>query len=98
MKILNKAVLPNGTNIQIEEWSEDYSFYPYGATLATYPKSKVNIDGQFAPKWNKTFRCDFKFNNHEEALQAYNDLILGNKVLSDYANYLDDKKHLQCII
>ena len=97
MKILNKTVLSDGTKIQIEDWSEDYSFKKYGATLATYPKSKINVDGQFSPKWNRTFRCAFEFESHDDAVAAYNELIAGNKVLSDYVNYLQDKKDAMCI-
>ncbi len=35
MKVLEKGIMLDGTVIQIEEWNENYSFMPYGSTLAT---------------------------------------------------------------
>lgn len=61
MKVLQKGIMPNGTVIQIEEWNENYSFMPYGGTIASYPKSKVSHEGSFAPKGNETYRFQFDF-------------------------------------
>ncbi|MFB7301707.1 hypothetical protein [Heyndrickxia sporothermodurans] len=34
MEVLEKGMMLDRTLIQIEEWSTDYSFMPYGSTLA----------------------------------------------------------------
>ena len=97
MKILKTGTMKDGTDIQIEEWNEDYSFMPYGNTLATYPKSKVSQEGPYAPKANERYRFDFEFNSHEEAETAYNELIEGTKTLSDFKNQLRNMKYQDCI-
>lgn len=50
MKVLKTGKSAGGVDIQIEEWRENYSFMPYGSTLAFYPESKATHKGQFAPK------------------------------------------------
>ena len=41
MKVLKTGKSAGGVDIQIEEWRENYSFMPYGSTLAFYPESKA---------------------------------------------------------
>lgn len=94
---LKKDLLQDGTKIQIEDWSTEYSFMPYGRTIATYPKSKTTLKGSFSPNLDETFRCAFNFKSHEEALHAYDNLITGKKVLSDYIAFLDNKEYAKCI-
>ncbi len=71
MKVLKAGKSANGVDIQIEEWHEDYSFMPYGSTLAFYPESKTTHKGEFAPKAGESYRFSFKLedfiNNLEEA-------------------------------
>ena len=88
MKVLQKSVLTDGTNIQIEDWSEDYSFYPYGHTLAAYPIAKESIREPFSPTRNETFRYELSFKNNGEALQAYEKLTNGIKTLKDFKDNL----------
>lgn len=39
MKVLMKGITPDGTKIQIEDWSKDYpSCHKYGDLLVAYPK------------------------------------------------------------
>lgn len=39
MKVLIKGLMPDGTKIQIEDWSNDYpTFHKYGDLIAAYPK------------------------------------------------------------
>jgi len=97
MKILEKGIMPNGTKIQIEEWNENYSFMPYGRTLASYPKSKVSHKGPFSPKGNVVFRCEFDFKSHEEAKEAFNELLAGTKELVDFKENLYYPKYADCI-
>lgn len=98
MQILEKGIMPDGTVIKIEEWNQDYSFIPYGNTLASYPKSKANHKGSFAPKLDEKYRFQFSFKSNIEAKKAFNDLLLGEKSLIDYKdNFSSDNKYLNCI-
>ncbi|GIN22618.1 hypothetical protein [Siminovitchia fordii] len=98
MKILNKGIMPDGANIQIEEWSENYNFKPYGSTLAIYPVSKATHKGSYAPKEGDTYRFSFDFDSHSEAEKAFDDLIKGNKFPLDFHNNFSSKReYLNCI-
>lgn len=98
MKVLAKGTMPDGTDIQIEDWSENYSFHNYADTLATYPKSKMTHEGTYAPKSGETFRCSFRFGGDEEAKAAFKALTEGGKSLSDYREYMRDRlKYGDCI-
>lgn len=98
MQILEKGITPNNINIQIEDWSKDYSFMPYGATIGTYPISKQSLQGSFSPKLGRSFRFQLVFKNHEQVQQAYKQLLSGEKVLNDFKEYHSGRKEdLQCI-
>lgn len=97
MKILQKGKLKNGTDIQIEEWHENYNFIPYGSTLASYPLSKISLDGQFAPKANERYRIDFNFKSEEETKQAFDNLLTGKNDLADYKENISDLRYKDCI-
>jgi len=97
MKILLKGKMKNGTEIQIEEWHENYSFMPYGSTLASYPLSKISIQGQFAPKANERCRIAFSFESEEETKQAFDNLINGKNNLADYKENITDLRYKDCI-
>lgn len=98
MKVLERAIMPNGTSIQIEDWSNDYSVYPYASTLASYPKSKATHKGDFAPKENEKYRFHFQFKSYEETKKALEDLLSGEKSLIDFKdNFAGKKEYLNCI-
>lgn len=97
MKVLNKTILSDGTKIQVEDWSKDWTCYSYGETLAAYPESKVTLEGSFSPNFRESFRCQFNFKSHEQALQAYNELLEGVKVLSDFSEFLKYPEYAVCI-
>lgn len=97
MKILQEGTMPDGTHIQIEEWNENYSFMPYGSTIASYPKAKVSHPGSFSPKGNEIYRFQFDFASQEEAFNAFSDLLTGNKVLSDFKSKMYNPKYADCI-
>ena len=40
MKVIRRGKMEDGTDIQIEDWSEDYSFYGYGTHLIAYPQNR----------------------------------------------------------
>lgn len=97
MTVITKGVMQNGTPVQIEDWSADYSFRPYASTLAAYPISKASLEGYFAPRRNERFRCSFSFESAEAAQEAYECLTNGSAVLADFVQQLYDPKHVDCV-
>lgn len=98
MEIMQKGKLPNGTNIQIEDWSKDYSFKSYGSTIAAYPISNHSLDGQFSPKKGRSFRFQLDFKNYEEAQEAFKKLVSGERTLKDYSsNFRGNEEEFDCI-
>ena len=97
MKVLQTGIMPNGTQIQIEEWNENYSFMPYGSTIASYPKSKVSHEGTYSPKGNQVYRFDFDFKSNEETKEAFTSLVNGSKQLADFKTNLNRKEYVDCI-
>lgn len=74
MKVLQRGQMPDGTEIQIEEWSENYSFYAYGSMVAAYPKNR----------YGEKVRADKTFESAEEAEKAFSALKNGDKTLADF--------------
>lgn len=72
MKILQRGQMPDGTEIQIEDWSENYSFYAYGSFLVAYPKNR----------YGEKVRASKIFDSAEEAEKAFNALKNGDKALT----------------
>lgn len=72
MTILNKSTAPNGIYFQLEDWSEDYSCFSYGSTIGAYPKKYAHV------------RCQCDFENHNEALQAFEKLQNGEATIFDF--------------
>ena len=97
MKVLEKATLPGNNQIQIEDWSDNYNFVSYGSTLACYISSKSTIDRIYGPKAGERYRFSFDFGSHEEAKQAYQDLIEEKKTLCDFRDYLSNPEYGDCI-
>ena len=97
MKVVKTGTLKDGTNIQIEDWSEDYTFHNRADVLASYPKSKMTHKGAYAPKAGETYRFSFRFRSAEETNAAFNDLKEGRKILSDFKNYIDSNEYIDCI-
>ena len=89
MQVITVNSMPDGTKIQIEDWSEDYSFMAPASTLVAYPVAKTTSDRQFGPSRNKTFRLAFSFESDKETKKAYEDLIVGVKQLIDFKEYTD---------
>ena len=84
MKVLERAATPDGTKIQIEDWKEDYSFINV-LSIATYPMAKNTSKYRWVES-GKTFRLDInKFNNDEEVYQAFNNLVNGDKQITDFS-------------
>jgi hypothetical protein len=97
LKVLTKGIMPDGTHVQIEDWSEDYSFCSYGSTIAGYPKSKMSHEGAFSPKGNETYRFSFSFESETETRTAFDGLLAGTKALADFKAKINNPKHADCI-
>lgn len=98
MKVLRTGTAADGTAMQIEEWSENYSFMAYGATLAFYRESKATHTGSYAPKAGVKSRFSFDFKNNEQAEQAFSDLAAGTKDFKDFLEYWGEKpEYKDCI-
>lgn len=98
MKVLEKGVMPDGTEIQIEEWNENYVFMPYGSTIGSYPISKKShMDRPFGPRDGKEYRFSFNFQSYEETKEIFNDLLSGNKALSELKGYMNDPRYSNCL-
>ena len=100
MQIIRKETTPNGTDIQIEDWSEDYpGTFKKNATIGFYPMALNSIyhDEGFPeyPKRGETFRSEFDFNTEEEAKEAFDSLQSGEKsfmdFLDNYSNFVISK-------
>lgn len=94
-KILRRDVLPDGTKIQLEDWSPcNTKEFPnlYGYTIGAYPIAKG--DTWFIRR-GKTFRLTISHNPYadytgDKILQDYDDLLNGNKTLEDLAEHYYD--------
>lgn len=84
MMVLHKGKMEDGTVVQIEDWSEDYSFREYASTIGAYPASKVDYPGQFTPKKGETTRMQYDFESTDKADKAFSELIEGAKTLKDF--------------
>lgn len=93
MKILERAKTPEGFDIQIEDWEEDYSFMNIHS-IAAYPKAKNGSKYQWI-KAGEEFRLGInRFKNNEEAKQAFDDLINGIKTIEDFSEqFYHGNKH-----
>lgn len=94
MKILEKAIIPNGIEIQLEDWSEhNTEEYPdlYGLTICAYPIAKNT--GKY--RWvegGKRFRLSIHQNKYtgytnENVKADYEALKNGEKKLEDLSKY-----------
>lgn len=97
MIIVKKGFMPNNTPIRIEDWSENYSFYRPASTLTAYPTAESNLPGTWSPKMGNSFRLEMQFDSRKDAEQAFDDLISGKTVLTDYAAYMRHPEYAKCI-
>ena len=90
MQIIRKGTTPNGTSLQIEDWSEDYTSYNKNATIGFYPMALESIYREDKPHWTpypkrgETFRASFNFDTEAEALEAFVLLENGCRCFIDY--------------
>lgn len=89
MEIIERAVMPNGTEIQLEDWSIHNTLeYPdlYGLTIGAYPIAKSSGKGRWVES-GKRFRLTIFGNNNS----GYSN----DAVKADFAALKNGKKHLE---
>lgn len=98
MKIIKKGKFPDGTDLQLEDWSEAYpGVFQKNATVSAYPVAVCSLPGQFSPKIGEKFRAQFEFDTGEQAKEAFRALLAGEKSLVDYAPLLWNKNYAPCL-
>lgn len=71
MRILEQAVLSDGTLIRLEDWNVDFGFLPFGSTIAAYPKKYIRM------------RAAADFTTHADAAATFNRLVEGTATITD---------------
>jgi hypothetical protein len=104
MKIIRKGVMTDGTDVQIEDWSEDYpGTYARAETVAAYPVAKkthwrdtgsCNIA---YPRERERFRASFDFGSEEAAAAAFAALLTSAAKLKDYVAHMHDPQYAECL-
>ena len=83
MKVLERAKTPDGIDIQLEDWSEDYNFT--GLCIAAYPIAKASRN---FVREGKPFRLQIDFYHDDNKVKAdYEALKSGEKQLEDLAEH-----------
>lgn len=94
MKWEKETLMKDGTKIRIEDWSEDYPFLNPFDRVVAYPICKKTTSPYI--KEDETFRLELSFSNREESEKAFENLLTGKKVFSDYLKNINTKYH-ECI-
>ena len=97
MKVLERATMPNGVKIQLEDWSEDNTQeFPnlYGLTIGAYPVSQI-WDKYGIIKRGETFRLDISMSSYkgytnQNVRKDYEALKRGEKTLEDLSDHFWD--------
>lgn len=71
MRVLEEAILSDGTLIRLEDWNVDFGFLPYGSTIAAYPKKYIRM------------RAAVDFTTHADAAATFNRLVEGTATITD---------------
>ena len=98
-QIIDRAAMPDGTKIQLEDWhnnnSKEYQNL-YGYTIGAYPIVK-NSGGLGWIRTGKKFRLSISRNEYAKYTNAmvladYEALKNGNKTLADLREHFDNKE------
>lgn len=94
MKVLEKAILKDGTPIQLEDWSEhNTTEFPnlYGLQIGAYPIAQRTGKYRWiesGDRFRLTIDCNYYMNyTNENVLEDYRALINGEKSLQDLADH-----------
>ena len=97
MKVLERATMPDGTKIQIEDWSDDYSFHNFADLVAAYPIARNSIR-------KRKFRATCQFENASQASEAFYAIKSGEKTLDDFpfvalssGNYIPFRQYIPLV-
>lgn len=96
MKVIEKAVTPEGYNIQIENWKEDYPTIFKTLGIGAYPKANdTNKYGLI--RRNKPFRVDIcrGFNSDDKVYEVFRSIVDGTTQIKDYAEQFWELEHAQ---
>lgn len=86
MEIIKKAVMPDGTRIQLEDWRANYPNIDKNYTIGAYPICQ-NAVGYWIQS-GEEFRLDIsRFNADDDVKQIFEDLTSGKITLADLRNY-----------
>jgi hypothetical protein len=89
MTIVDKDVMPDGTEIQLEDWRQDYENV-FGYVIGAYPIAK-NTGKYGWVRGGQEFRLTININgNYDVAKAEYEALVRGEKTLEDMAPYFYD--------
>lgn len=94
MKWEQETLMKDGTKIRIEDWSEEYHFLKPFDRVVAYPICKKTTSHYI--KEDETFRLELSFSNRKESEKAFESLLTGEKVFSDYLKNINTKYH-ECI-
>jgi len=98
MKVLERATMPDGTKIQIEDWTEDYTCFDT-LSIAAYPRSERLPRSR--KSWvvpGEEFRVSIdKFKRNKDTEQAFEALRNGTKAVKDFADYFWDPWHIEML-
>lgn len=95
MKVLKKSETPEGVAIQVEDWSETYSFHEFADTIAAYPVAKYSDSySAFSPKAGVKFRASFSVKN---AFEVFRELETGEISLESLVGCMDEPRLAKCL-
>ena len=98
MEVIKRGIMPNGTDIQIEDWHSNYpETFAERSTLASYPIATWTLPGAFAPKAGMRYRIEFDFESAADADAAFAALSEGKAELKHYAKNISDPRYAPCI-
>lgn len=86
MEIIKKATMPDGTHIQLEDWSADYPNIYENYTIGAYPICQ-NTVGYWIRSGEKFRLTISHFSADDDVKQIFEDLTSGKITLADLRNY-----------
>lgn len=100
MKVIERAIMPDGTKIQIEDWTKDYSCFKT-LSIAAYPIMQRLPQSKrlYFHESGRPFRVDINrdWKNDDEVKKAFSELQNGIKEVKDFANQFWDSWCAECI-
>lgn len=92
MQVIKRSKMPDGTDIQIENWKEDYDFIKT-LYIAAYPIAKESND--FVIKRNQKFRLELsRFSSDDKVLDLFQKLESGKITLKKCVDYFDNPTYI----